>query len=98
MVPEGGSPITVDLRKSGTDTRYTGQFRITESTPSGTAYAVMSAYDSVGNRGTEILEGATIQIDTDGPELLELILSPGDPLRSEERRVGKGRRPRRDER
>src|SRR5690625_46966 len=84
MVPEGGSPITVDLRKSGTDTRYTGQFRITESTPSGTAYAVMSAYDSVGNRGTEILEGATIQIDTDGPELLELILSPGDPLKVDE--------------
>jgi large repetitive protein len=85
IVPNGGVPITVDLSKSfSDDKRYTGQFQITNSTPSGMAYVVMSAYDNAGNRGTEVLQGATLQIDTDGPEVTELLLNPNEPLKVDE--------------
>jgi len=46
---------------------YVGQFVIAGATPSGIAYAVFSARDMVGNRGTDIDAGGQIRIDTIGP-------------------------------
>lgn len=83
LAPNGGIPIPVKLRKAG-ERVYTGSFEITDSTKSGTAYAVFSARDKVGNRGTEIENGATIIIDTDGPAVELLNITPADPIRNDE--------------
>ncbi|MBY6189644.1 fibronectin type III domain-containing protein [Microbulbifer agarilyticus] len=81
MVPEGGVPLTVELSKDySDDTLYTGRFVIEPGMRSGTAYAVMSAHDDVGNRGTEIEQGGTLLIDAQGPEVIALTLNPGAPL------------------
>jgi len=42
-------------------------FRPPSGTVSGTAFAVFSGRDLVGNRGTEIDAGATIEVDARGP-------------------------------
>ena len=82
IVPDGGIPISVPLLKQS-DQVYTGSFAITESTPTGTAFAVMSARDAVGNRGTAIDAGATIEIDTDGPTVTGLAIQPGQPIHND---------------
>ncbi len=85
LVPDKGVPVTVELSKSFSDEKlYTGQFQIAASTPSGTAYAVMSAYDNAGNRGTDIDQGTTLKIDTHGPEVAALSLTPIEPLKVDE--------------
>jgi len=82
IVPNQGLPISVELTKSFTDNKvYTGQFTIDVSTSSGMAYAVMSAHDNVGNRGTEIAEGTSLKIDTQGPEITNLVVAPAEPLK-----------------
>ena len=82
IAPSNGVPITVNLTRS-TDTVYTGSFDISTVTPGGTAYAVFSARDVVGNRGTDIFEGSTIEIDTQGPVVTSLILSPLEPVKND---------------
>ena len=83
ITPEGGVPISVDLTQTS-DTAYTGHFNITGTTVSGTAWAVFSARDMVGNRGTEIDEGQSILIDTDGPSITRLVIKPEDPVKNDE--------------
>ena len=83
IAPDGGIPISVQLSKD-TDTTYSGFFVITESTPSGAAYAIFSARDAVGNRGTEIDSGSVIQIDTDGPSVTRLAVTPLEPIQNDE--------------
>lgn len=82
IVPQGGSPITVSLTKTG-DTAYQGSFLISGNTPSGLADALFSARDAVGNRGTVIRSGATLRVDTQGPILSSIALTPAAPLRNE---------------
>jgi fibronectin type 3 domain-containing protein len=82
IVPQGGAPIPVDLVKSG-DTVYTGSFLIDAGTPSGTANALFSARDAVGNRGTDIDAGGTLTIDTAGPVLSSIALNPGAPIKND---------------
>ncbi len=83
MVPDGGIPIAVELTPV-TDTQYQGHFEITGFTPSGTAYAVFSARDLAGNRGTEIDAGVSINIDSDGPFITKITLSPAEPIRNDQ--------------
>ncbi|CAB1059485.1 diguanylate cyclase/phosphodiesterase (GGDEF & EAL domains) with PAS/PAC sensor(s), partial [Olavius sp. associated proteobacterium Delta 1] len=83
IVPEGGVPISVDLSKDS-DVTYVGFFVIGEATPGGTAYAIFSARDIVGNRGTEIDAGAAITIDTDGPAISRLVIGPASPIQNQE--------------
>jgi len=83
MVPDGGIPIAVELTPV-TDSQYQGHFEITGFTPSGTAYAVFSARDLAGNRGTEIDTGVSINIDSDGPFITKLTLSPAEPIRNDQ--------------
>ncbi|MFZ2633559.1 MAG: fibronectin type III domain-containing protein, partial [Desulfosalsimonadaceae bacterium] len=82
ITPEGGIPIAVALARD-TDTQYTGSFTITDSTVSATAWAVFSARDLAGNRGTVINQGESILINTDGPAVTRLVVAPGDPIQND---------------
>ena len=79
----GGSPVTVSLI-SESELVYTGLLEITENTASATAYASFSGYDPAGNRGTDILSGETIVIDTEGPTVQEFVVQPVSPIRNSE--------------
>ncbi|MEE4303271.1 MAG: Ig-like domain-containing protein, partial [Wenzhouxiangella sp.] len=79
VTPDGGVPMSVDLFQVETQL-YRGSFEITDATVSGTAWAVFSARDQVGNRGTQVDVGATIEIDTVGPDLQSLSVDPPSPI------------------
>ncbi len=83
ITPSGGIPIALSLTRVN-DTEYRGSFEITELTPSGTAYAVFSARDRVGNRGTDVDAGATLEIDTQGPSVQDVSISPAEPVRNDQ--------------
>ena len=83
IAPEGGIPLAVQLNRDA-DTSYSGFFVISDSTPTGTAYAIFSARDAVGNRGTEIDIGSAIHIDTDGPSVTRLVVTPPAPIANDE--------------
>lgn len=83
VVPAGGTPITVDLTRA-TDTEYRGSFQVNENTPSGNTNALFSARDLVGNRGTVVSSGASLNIDTAGPVLTGITLNPGAPIRTDD--------------
>jgi len=82
LAPEGGAPIAITLVKV-TETLYAGTTAITASTPSGTALAVLSARDKVLNRGSVVELGASIEIDTDAPDVAALTLSPASPIQND---------------
>ena len=79
LATSGGAPITAVLNKV-TDTEYQGYFEITEYAGTGTAFAVFSARDKAGNRGTYIDSGNTLEIDTQGPSVTRIDLAPGHPI------------------
>jgi large repetitive protein len=81
LTPTGGIPMPVELTKT-TDTKYEGFFTVLNTTPSGTAYAVFSARDVAGNRGTEIRSGDRILLDTQGPAVSRLAVTPAAPIRN----------------
>ncbi len=82
VVPEAGLPISIDLVKSyGDESVYTGQFQIDQSTASGIAYTTMSAFDNLGNRGTDIQQNNSLKIDTQGPDITQLTIAPVEPLK-----------------
>ena len=72
----------VELIKD-TDLTYSGFFVISTTTPGGTAYAIFSGRDGVGNRGTEIDAGASIQIDTAGPAIRRFMIDPSSPIQND---------------
>lgn len=82
IVPHGGIPIVVELASTG-KTTYAGSFLIDANTPSGVANALFSARDAVGNRGTDIDVGATLKIDTEGPSLSGIVLTPAAPIKND---------------
>jgi hypothetical protein len=82
IAPQGGLPINVVLTQTS-ETTYSGSFTITDATPTGTAYAVFSGRDQVGNRGTEIDQGLSFLIDTDGPAIRRLVVSPATPIQND---------------
>ncbi len=79
LTPHNGFPISPELSKVS-DLEYRARVEIDESTPSGTAYVIFSARDLTGNRGTEMLSGATLEIDIDGPTLTRIELHPDTPI------------------
>ncbi len=83
ITPEGGIPIPVDLVETAPLT-YEGSFTISEHTPSGTAYAVFSARDLAGNRGTTVTTGKSILLDTKGPDVVTLEVAPGSPIKNDQ--------------
>ncbi len=80
--PVGAVPMTVDLDQDS-DLEYSGLFVIDSDTPTGTAYAVFSAKDEAGNRGDSIASGGSVTIDTDGPVLADIRITPGAPVKNE---------------
>ncbi|MCG8637232.1 MAG: fibronectin type III domain-containing protein, partial [Desulfobacterales bacterium] len=82
ITPLGGNPVSVELTKE-TDLTYTGRFDISGTTPSGTAYAVFSAMDLAGNRGTEIDTGTSVLLDTNGPAITRLSVVPAAPVQND---------------
>ncbi|HEY6898582.1 MAG TPA: Ig-like domain-containing protein [Rhodocyclaceae bacterium] len=82
IVPAGGTPLPVDLLKV-TDVQYSGSFVVDAGTPSGVANALFSARDLVGNRGTEVVSGATLKLDTEGPALSNIVVTPGAPIKAD---------------
>jgi len=76
------SPVPVQLTKTG-DYQYTGQVEITDAMSSGTAYAVFSATDAAGNRGTTVLEGQQIVLDLSAPQVTQLSITPADPINND---------------
>ncbi|WP_336366013.1 fibronectin type III domain-containing protein [Marinobacter sp. C2H3] len=88
----GGLPMVAELTRDYSDeTRYRGSFLIKESSVSGTALAVLSAHDKVGNRGTEVEVGDTFLVDTKGPEVAKLQINPGSPIKNDPDESGQGR-------
>ncbi|MCD4742219.1 MAG: right-handed parallel beta-helix repeat-containing protein, partial [Desulfobacteraceae bacterium] len=83
ITPDGGIPIPLKLTKVE-DKKYTGSFNIGSTTPSGKAWAVFSARDLVGNRGTRLYDGQFIMIDTKAPQVSELIVNPTSPIQNNE--------------
>ncbi len=80
MVPDGGVLIPVDLTKIS-DTEYSGYFTIEADTISAETYAVFSARDRVGNRGTTVpAEDQSILVDARGPEVIRLDVTPAAPI------------------
>lgn len=82
IVPQGGTPLPVELVKTS-DLTYAGSFLVDAGTASGLANAVFSARDTVGNRGTDIDSGATLNIDTQGPVLTNIVVQPSAPIRND---------------
>ncbi len=82
VVPAGGAPLPIDLTRV-TDTEYRGSFVVTADTPAGLTNALFSARDLVGNRGTVVETGASLNIDTAGPMLTAIALNPGAPVRND---------------
>jgi len=78
-----GLSIPVRMTKAVSDPLlYQGRFDLTSAMPAGTLYARVSAYDAAGNEGTEILDGKTLKVDTQGPEVQQLTLQPAHPIRN----------------
>lgn len=82
IVPPGGVPLAVTLQSAGAN-RYNGSFVVDATTPSGTANVQFSARDLVGNRGTDVDAGASLLIDTAGPALSGVVLTPASPIKNE---------------
>ncbi|MFH0787821.1 MAG: hypothetical protein V2B13_09435, partial [Pseudomonadota bacterium] len=83
LTSNGAVPIPIDLSKVS-DLEYSGSFTITESTPGGLAYAVFSARDFIGNRGTTINSGASLIIDAQGPAIISLDTQPKQPIKNDQ--------------
>nr|WP_320192686.1 right-handed parallel beta-helix repeat-containing protein [uncultured Desulfobacter sp.] len=81
--PVGAVPMTVSLTKQS-DITYSGYFIIDSDTPTGTAYAVFSARDEAGNRGDTINSGGSVEIDTQGPSVIDIQIEPQSPVKNDE--------------
>ncbi|VAW37904.1 hypothetical protein MNBD_GAMMA01-1029, partial [hydrothermal vent metagenome] len=79
MSPVGGVPIAVTINQLSA-TVYTGFFELGNQKTTGTVFAVFSAFDQANNRGTDVTTGASIEVDTKGPEMTSLSISPIAPL------------------
>ncbi|MBT9554709.1 MAG: discoidin domain-containing protein, partial [Myxococcales bacterium] len=81
LTTAGGLPLPIALTQTG-DFTFEGAFDIDEDTASGVANAVLSARDLVNNRGTQILAGGSLLIDTDAPDAIDLAVTPGSPIQN----------------
>lgn len=82
LVPVGGLPIPVDLIKRD-DTHYEGTLTLGAGAGTGLANVLFSARDLTGNRGVDVHEGATLNIDTVGPALVAIALDPAAPIKAD---------------
>ncbi len=81
VTPLNGVPIILDLL-AAPNNQYVGTLSVQSSTPSGLASAAVSARDLVGNRGTDIVFGRTVLLDTVGPRVSDLTVEPSVSIRN----------------
>jgi hypothetical protein len=80
----GQSPITPTLRQSGMDECvYNAVIEVGDATPTGTAVVSFSGRDAAGNRGTTVTAGTSIELDSAGPQMASLAISPAAPIRND---------------
>jgi hypothetical protein len=82
VAPEGGLSMPVDLAKRD-DTHYTGSMQLVGDSGQGVANVLFSARDLLGNRGTEVRDGATVRVDSVGPAVASIALEPAAPIRAD---------------
>ncbi|MGH1428480.1 MAG: hypothetical protein ACRBEE_11125 [Arenicella sp.] len=83
--PDGSAPIPVVLTPvSGQPLQYTGHVALENNMGTGVAFAVFSARDKAGNRGTDVQQGGQINIDTQGPKVLNVSTTPSTPIKNDQ--------------
>ncbi|WLQ16801.1 hypothetical protein O5O45_12820 [Hahella aquimaris] len=85
LAMENALPLTVELERDFDDELlYRGQFEIEATTPTGVVTPVLAAFDSVGNRGSLVVSGGDLRIDTQGPDVRTLTVNPAAPIRNDD--------------
>ncbi|WP_431685854.1 LamG-like jellyroll fold domain-containing protein [Hahella sp. NBU794] len=85
LAMENALPLTVELERDFDDELlYRGQFEIEATTPAGVVTPVLAAFDSVGNRGSLVVSGSDLRIDTQGPDVRTLTVNPAAPIRNDD--------------
>ncbi|AZZ92957.1 hypothetical protein EUZ85_20375 [Hahella sp. KA22] len=85
LAMENALPLTVELERDFDDELlYRGQFEIEATTPAGVVTPVLAAFDSVGNRGSLVVSGGDLRIDTQGPDVRTLTVNPAAPIRNDD--------------
>ncbi|QSX37549.1 right-handed parallel beta-helix repeat-containing protein [Shewanella sedimentimangrovi] len=82
LTPEGVAPLTVNMFKV-TDFEYQGEVEVPVNYVDAPLYALFSARDKVGNRGTDVKEGEMIRVDTQGPRAQQVKVTPSSPIKNE---------------
>ncbi len=82
VTPAGGNPLVVSLEKFDS-VNYLGSFQIAAGTPTGVAVATVAMRDLAGNRGSEIISGTSITIDTAPPNVIALEVLPGASIKND---------------
>ncbi|MCE9686260.1 right-handed parallel beta-helix repeat-containing protein [Shewanella sp. AS16] len=82
LSPQRVAPLSVDLFKV-TEYEYKGEIDIPAEYVNADVYSLFSARDKVGNRGTEVLDGTRIKIDTVGPRARDFAIQPASPIRND---------------
>ena len=82
LTPEGIAPLSIDLFKV-TEFEYQAEVDIPADYVSGVAFALFSARDLVGNRGTEVKASDKITIDTLGPRVQHFEMTPVSPVKND---------------
>jgi len=77
-----GAGIPVALVAMGNN-QYKGNFVITNQTANGAGVAVFSAHDLVNNQGAAVLNGANIAIDSHGPRVTSIAVTPSAPIQND---------------
>ena len=80
LVPQGALPIPVDLIKRD-ELHYEGSVVLGADAGAGVVNALFSARDLINNRGTDVRDGASLRIDTQGPAVKTLDVAPQAPIK-----------------
>lgn len=84
ITPEAGTPISVDLTKRIRILHTLASLSLRKAPLPARSMPYSLPGILVGNRGTEIDDGASIQIDTHGPAVKRLVVEPEDPIQNDE--------------
>ncbi|NVK44294.1 MAG: carboxypeptidase regulatory-like domain-containing protein [Oceanospirillaceae bacterium] len=83
LTPEGGVPKVLSLKESfGEENTYQAQLNLNSTLIAGKYFAVVGAYDELGNRTGTVNTGQFIKIDTQGPKVQSLTTSPVSPIKN----------------
>ena len=81
--PANSALILLQLQKD-TETKFSADLLIDKESLTGVAAVIFSAGDIVNNQGTELQQGASITIDTRGPQVTDLQVTPLGPIKNDQ--------------